>query len=81
MDVDSAGLEDPLTNIGGLALILMPCMNTFDLAITVVNLTEALAHRAFNLMEEGSDDMVEKISLMAHLRSLLQHRRHLVFIP
>jgi hypothetical protein len=79
--MDSAGLGDPLTNIGGLALILMLCMNTFDLAVTVVNLTEALAHHAFNLMEEGSDDTVEKMSSMAHLQSLLQQRRHLVLNP
>jgi hypothetical protein len=65
--MDSAGLEDPLTDFGGLDLILMLCMDTFDLTITIVNLTKALAHHAFNLMEEESDDMVEKMSLMAHL--------------
>jgi hypothetical protein len=81
-NVDSAGLEDLLTNIGGLILILMLYMNVFNLAITIVNLTEALAHHAFNLMEEGSDNMVEKMSTsMTQLQSLLQHHRHLAFNP
>ena len=81
-NADSAGLEDLLTNIGGLILILMLYMNGFNLAVTIVDLTEALAHHTFNLMEEGSDDMVEKMSTsMTQLRSLLQHHRHLAFNP
>lgn len=64
MNMDSAGLEDPLTNIRGLTLILMLCMNLFDLTITIinliVNLIEALAHHTSNLMGEGSNNMVEE---------------------